>query len=321
MVNRTKQGEIRAGRMSKRPRGAHLALIRERNISPPARYTQPTILDPWTISASTFSTPTDPSATSYVRVSTPIGNSQHQSSNVDRRRTFLIDEDTDGSDENGMSSDDVVATGSDAAATTFPGVVVKITGHRVPRFFRGQIKKKVDALWSYYSDVDPLVKDKIWESFFDPYNIVGGSIARARHIRESDNQKKWRDLLTKGKASALGITVSTMSHCSSGCLPLLDLGSSSLGAICQVLVPGGSEVDRHERRIGKTHSALNILLGLNKKKDKTTDEPEGEFYNANLEKAYEEYLILLREQYDEDLDPLQAPWVKTLWTQTEPVWA
>ncbi|GAA0161553.1 hypothetical protein LIER_17837 [Lithospermum erythrorhizon] len=43
--------------------------------------------------------------------------------------------------------------------------------------------------------------DSLW--WKDQYNIVGGSIAWARHIWEIDNQKKWRDLLTKGKANAL----------------------------------------------------------------------------------------------------------------------
>ncbi|GAA0183297.1 hypothetical protein LIER_30732 [Lithospermum erythrorhizon] len=50
-----------------------------------------------------------------------------------------------------------------------------------------------------------------------------------------------------------------------------------------------------KRRTAKTPSALNILLVLNKKKDKTTDKPTWEFYNLKLEKAYEEHLILFRE--------------------------
>ncbi|GAA0183298.1 hypothetical protein LIER_30733 [Lithospermum erythrorhizon] len=185
---------------------------------------KPTVLDPRTISASTSSTPTDLSATSHVRVSTPIGSSQHESSNADRRRTSLVDEDIDGSEENGVGSDDVVATGSDAAASTVPessdrvhgcdrprsprlagdGKLIatvyggKITGNGIPRFFMGQIKKRVEALWPHYSDVDPALKDKIWEYF-----LIRGSIARAKHIWEIDNQKKWCDLLTKEKGRAL----------------------------------------------------------------------------------------------------------------------
>ncbi|GAA0161554.1 hypothetical protein LIER_17838 [Lithospermum erythrorhizon] len=64
---------------------------------------------------------------------------------------------------------------------------------------------------------------------------------------------------------------------------------------------------QEERMTRKTPSVLNILLGLNKKKDKTTDKPIGEFNNPKLGKAYEEYRILYREQYGEDADPLQAP--------------
>ncbi|GAA0168260.1 hypothetical protein LIER_23017 [Lithospermum erythrorhizon] len=84
-----------------------------------------TILDPRTISGSTSSTPTNPSAT--------IGSSQHQSSNADLQRTYLVDEDTDGSDENGVGSDDVVATRSDAAATTVPESSGRVRGCDRPR--------------------------------------------------------------------------------------------------------------------------------------------------------------------------------------------
>ncbi|GAA0165834.1 hypothetical protein LIER_21132 [Lithospermum erythrorhizon] len=73
------------------------------------------------------------------------------------------------------------------------------------------------------------------------------------------------------------------------------------------------------KRIGKRPSLLNILIGLNKKKDKAIEEPTGEVYNSRLEQAYQKYLALFREQYGEDADPLQVPWDKTLWKQTEPV--
>ncbi|GAA0155511.1 hypothetical protein LIER_38104 [Lithospermum erythrorhizon] len=53
-------------------------------------------------------------------------------------------------------------------------------------------------------------------------------------------------------------------------------------------------------------SPLNILLGLNKKKDKVIEEPTGDVYNPRLQQAYEEYLVLFREEYGEDTDRLRG---------------
>ncbi|GAA0165524.1 hypothetical protein LIER_39999 [Lithospermum erythrorhizon] len=209
------QQERGRGRMPKRPRGSHLTLVIEPAIGPVPRYTMPTLLDPRTISTSISSTPTDLSAMSRPGVSMPVESSQYQSSHADE-----VTEQS--SDEGSSSGEDVDATASDIVLEESGRVrgsdrprlsrrvgernaiaTIKLIGHGVPRFFRGEIKKRVEDLWSYYSNVDQVVKDSIWEAFLDRYEIQGGSIPYARQIWEFENQKKWRDLLTKGKASAM----------------------------------------------------------------------------------------------------------------------
>ncbi|GAA0162073.1 hypothetical protein LIER_18250 [Lithospermum erythrorhizon] len=216
--------------MPKRPRGAYPALTVETATGAPVRYTQHTLLDLRTISASTSSTPTDPSVTSRVRVSTHVGSSQQHSSHADRRRTYFVDEDTSGSDENGVGSDDVVAMGLDAAATTAP---------------------------------------------------------------ESSGQKKWRDWIPDPTVLEQYVRYWCQEDQMSVATQARQNRMISVGGLdgkCAVHALGSKglheRIQEDEKRSRKTPSAVNILLGLNKKKEKTTDESTGDVYNPKLEKVY-----------------------------------
>ncbi|GAA0186885.1 hypothetical protein LIER_34173 [Lithospermum erythrorhizon] len=103
--NVIEQEESGMGRMPKRPRGSHPGLVIEPSTGLIPRHKQTTLLDLRMISASTSSTPTDPSATSRPGVSTPVESNHYQSSHTD--------EATEPSDDEGLSGEDVDATTSD----------------------------------------------------------------------------------------------------------------------------------------------------------------------------------------------------------------